>query len=137
MAKNITPQRAAEKLAEAGITKLADYKAGAAGKGSKWVGAAPRADANFKTGMQAFLAKGSLGAKMSQAGSQAYDEGIRLKGDNYSGGMQAGQAKYLRNGTPFFGLWGSALPTARGSKGSPANLVRMKENVDRFANAKK
>jgi len=137
MAKNITPQRAAEKLAEAGITKLADYKAGAAGKGSKWLGAAQRAEANFKTGMQAFLTKGSLAARMSAAGPSAYDEGVRLKGDNYSTGMAAGVAKFLRNVTPFTGLWGAALPTARGSKGSPANITRMSENVKRFQDAKK
>ena len=133
MAKGLTAQDAAQRLGQAGIAFGERYRKGVTGKGGRWVGAASIAGANFKTGMQEFLAKGDLGRSMSAAGAGAYDQGVTTKGvNNWGPGMQIGQDKYARKVGPAAALWNAPLSTPKGNRRSAANKQRMQENLARF-----
>ena len=136
MAKGITAQEASQRLAESSGVGASRYQRGTQGKGGKWVGAASQAGANFKVGMQEFLAKGDLGKAMQEAGASAYDTGVSQKGvGNYSTGVAIGAPKYATKVQKFAALWNQPLSTPKGAKRSQANLNRMTENAKRFSTA--
>jgi hypothetical protein len=109
---------------------------GTQGKGAAWEQSKARAKTNFQPAMQEALAKGSYGTGLDKASGSDYDNGVRNKGRaNWSVGMQAAETKYLKKIQPFTQLWGAALPTAGGARGSANNLKRMTENVERFRKA--
>jgi hypothetical protein len=129
----ISIAEAAQRLVEAGLAMAGRYERGTTGVGGKWFSAASKAEDNFKVGMSAALARGAFGKGIQEAGASSYDEGVRSKGVmNWPTGMQAAGPKYQRKIQKFSGLWGAALPTPRGARGSANNLKRMSENVDRF-----
>ena len=137
MAKGLNVSEAGQRLGEAGFANSARYARGTQGKGGRWVGSASQAEANFKTGMAEFLAKGSLSRSMSEAGAASYDAGVQAKGiQNWGPGMNLGRAKYEKNVQKFASLWNAPLSTPRGAKRSPQNANRMTENMNRFIAAK-
>lgn len=134
---SVSPQEAARRLAEAGFQRGDRYIAGASGKGSKQVAGAMAGVNNYKEGLNKSLAEGRYEKGIQSAGPTAYDEGVRNKGaNNWGPGMQVGAAKYQKNIQKVANLWNQPLTTARGAKGSAANLTRMQENVKRFQAAK-
>ena len=136
MAKNISPQEAAARHADAGLRLSERYRSGATGKGQAWATRAAASENNFKDGISRALSAGSYGKGVGAAGPAAYDEGVRIKGaPNWSGGMQASNAKYLRKIQPFSRLWNEQLSVPRGAKRSQANLQRMQLNAERFQKA--
>ena len=136
MSKGITAQEASQRLAESTSVGSSRYQRGTQGKGTKWVGASTQASANFKIGMQDFLAKGDLGKAMQEAGGAAYDTGVSQKGvGNYATGVAIGAPKYATKVQKFAAVWNQPLTTPRGPKRSPANLNRMTENAKRFQSA--
>lgn len=138
MAKNISPQEAARRLSSAGFNFADRYQAGVEGKGSEWQRGASAASGNYTAGIQRALAENAFEKGVSRAGASRYDDGVRTKGiNNWPTGMQLAEDRYIEGIQPFQGLWDAALPTARGPKGSPANLKRMTENVQRFQAAKR
>ncbi len=138
MSKNISVQEAASRLSSAGFNFADRYQSGVEGKGGEWQRGAAAAEGNYQAGIQKALAEKSFGKGVSRAGATRYDDGVRTKGvNNWPTGMQLAEDRYIEGVTPFQGLWDAALPTPRGPKGSPANLKRMTENVQRFQAAKK
>lgn len=138
MPKNISPQEAARRLASAGFQFADRYADGVEGKGSEWQRGASAAEGNYTAGIQKALAEDAFSKGVSRAGATRYDDGVRTKGvQNWPTGMQLAEDRYIEGVAPFTGLWDAALPTPRGPKGSPANLKRMNENVQRFQNAKR
>ena len=133
---SVTPQEAAKRLAEAGLSFQDRYTSGATGKGGKWVSAASAAEANYKEGVASAISKSAFSKGVSAAGASAYDTGIRDNADRWGDGMGKAESAFLKGVAPFTNLWGSALSTARGAKRSAANLRRMTENVERFVKAK-
>ena len=138
MARNISAQEAAKRLANAGFTHAARYAEGTANKGSEWQRGSTGGAANFAAGISKAVADGRFAKGVAKAGSARYDEGVRTKGaQNWPTGMQLGESRYIEGIGPFQGLWDQQLPTPGGAKNSPANMARMNENVKRFQLAKK
>ena len=137
MAKGLTVIEAGQRLSESGFANTERYRRGVSGKGSRWVGAASAAEANFKTGMSEFMAKGSLAKAIQDAGSQAYQTGVDTKGvNNWGPGMSLGAPKYQSKVAKYAALWNAPLATPHGAKRSAANQSRMIENKARFEAAK-
>lgn len=131
--KGISVQEAAQRLAESSGVGASRYQRGTQGKGSRWASGAAAGAANYATGVQASIVKGSFAKGVSEAGASSYDFGVQQKGvNNYGQGVQLGQDKYAKKTQKFAGLWNATLSTPRGAKRSPANLQRMTENVKRF-----
>lgn len=138
MPRNISAQEAAKRLSSAGFNFADRYASGVQGKGSAWEQGAKAGANNYQAGIQRALSEGSYSKGVSRAGGSRYDQGVNTKGvNNWPTGMQLAEDRYVEGVQPFTGLWDSALATPRGPKGSPANLKRMQENVDRFMKAKK
>lgn len=138
MARNISPQEAARRLASAGFNFADRYASGVEGKGSEWQRGASAAEGNYTQGIQRALSENAYKKGVDRASSSRYDEGVRTKGvNNWPTGMQLSEDRYIEGVQPYAGLWDAALPTPRGPKGSPANLKRMAENVQRFQAAKR
>lgn len=136
MAKGISVQEAASRLAEAGIRLSDRYARGASGKGSKWAAGAAKAGTNYQEGISRALAEKKFEKGVSEAGPTAYDQGVQTKGiNNWGSGMQVAGDKYARKTQKFAALWNQPLPTPRGARRSAANLKRMQDNVARFQNA--
>jgi len=133
MGRQITAEEAATRLEEAGLSMSGRYQRGTEGAGSKWLSGASKAEDNYKEGITKSLARGSFAKGIQEAGASAYDEGVRTKGvHNWPTGMQSAGPKYARKVAKYTSLWGAALPTSRGSRGSVQNMKRMQENVERF-----
>ena len=138
MAKNISPQEAAKRLASAGFNFADRYQKGVANKGADWQRGAAAAAPNYAAGVQKALADNRFAKGVQAASASNYDEGVRNKGvNNWPTGMQLAENRYTEGVAPFTSLWNTALGTPRGPKGSPANLQRMTQNVERFKAAKK
>ena len=138
MAKNISPQEAAKRLASAGFNFADRYQQGTQNKGADWQRGAAGAAGNYAAGIQKSLAEGAFAKGVQRASASRYDEGVRTKGAaNWPTGMQLAENRYVEGVQPFTGLWGASLSTPRGPKGSPANMQRMTQNVERFKAAKK
>jgi len=132
----ITAQEAARRLREAGTMRSDRYAMGTEGKGGAWESSKSRAKTNYVPAMQEAMAKKSYESGLDKASGSDYDQGVRNKGRaNWSVGMQSAEAKYQKNIAPFTNLWGAALPTAGGARGSAANMKRMTENAERFRKA--
>ena len=56
MAKNISPQEAAQRLTEAGLRLSDRYQRGTQGKGGKWFSGASGAEENYNQGVQQGIA---------------------------------------------------------------------------------
>lgn len=138
MAKNISPQEAAKRLSSAGFNFADRYQQGTQNKGTDWQRGAAAAASNYAAGVQKSLADNAFSKGVQRASASRYDEGVRTKGAaNWPTGMQLAENRYVEGVQPFVNLWGAALSTPRGPKGSPANLARMQDNVKRFQAAKK
>jgi len=138
MARNISAQEAARRLAGAGFTFADRYAQGVEGKGDEWQRGAAGSVANYAAGIQKALAEKAFERGVQRASANRYNEGVRTKGvNNWPSGMQLAESRYVEGVQPFTGLWDQTLPTPRGPKGSPNNLKRMSENVARFQQAKK
>jgi len=134
----VSVQEAASRFQSAGFERADRYQQGTVGKGSAWVGSKARAKANWAPGIQQAIADKAFDRGLDATDANAYEAGVRDKGiANWGTGMQAGSAKYQAKIQKFSGLWGAALPTARGPKRSGANLKRMTENAQRFIDAAK
>lgn len=133
---SVNAQEAARRLREAGTMRSDRYAMGTEGKGGAWESSKSRAKTNWGPGMQAAIAAKSYDAGLDKASGSDYDAGVRNKGRaNWSVGMQAAESKYVKKIQPFTNLWGAALPTAKGNRGSAANMKRMTENAERFRKA--
>ncbi len=134
MAKGITVQEAQARHSDAGVRLGDRYRLGATGKGARWASGAGAAQQNYEQGVQASIAKKKFSAGVQAAGASAYDTGVQNKGvQNWGTGMQVSGDKYVKKVGRFASLWNQPLTTARGPRGSAANLKRMQENVERFS----
>lgn len=138
MAKNISPQEAADRLTEAGLRLTDRYSRGTQGKGQKWASGAAASEGNYEAGVQAAISAKRFGKGISAAGGAAYDEGVRNKGtNNWGSGLQMSGSKYIKKIQPYVALWSASLPTPRGAKGSPQNEKRVLDNIKRFKDVRK
>ena len=133
MAKNITVQEAASRLANAGLQFSDRYQKGTQGKGQKWASGAGASEANYNQGVQEAIAAKRFISGIQSAGASSYDTGVMNKGvNNWGSGLQVSADKYARKTQKFAALWNAPLSTPRGARRSPNNLKRMTENVARF-----
>jgi len=136
MPRGISPAEAAARLSAAGSASQDRYQKGTAGKGNAWLSGASASEANYQAGVQAAIGKKKFSSGVQRAGATAYDQGVQNKGAlNWSTGMQFASTNYQKGVQKVASLWNQPLSTPRGPKGSPNNLKRMTDNVQRFQQA--
>ena len=89
MAKGISAQEAAKRLASAGFSNADRYISGTQNKGAEWQRGAGAASGNYAAGIQKALADNRFAKGVAAASGARYDEGVRTKGaQNWPTGMQ-------------------------------------------------
>ena len=114
-----------------------DYASGVANPRRSWAAATQEAESAYQAGVQDAIARGSFGKGVQAAGDAKYQRGVKAKGvQRFASGVQASGDAYEQGFQPYRQVIESVQLPARGRRGDPANIERVRAMAQALHDAK-
>lgn len=104
-----------------------DYEAGIRDPRADWAEQAAAAEENYNAGVQAAIGRGAFGKGVTNAGTAKWQKAALEKGKTrWADGIRMASAAYIAGFEPYRNVIANTTLPARGPKGAPENIERVR-----------
>lgn len=124
-------EQIADKWSRRAQASSPDYTAGVANPRQDWAGAAAAAEGSFEQGVQEAIGAKRFGREVRKAGTAKWQtRATTLGAQRFVPGVAAGKADFQSGFTPFASVLSAVSLPAKGPRGAPGNLERVRAVAD-------
>jgi hypothetical protein len=118
----------ATKWAKRAAAAAPDYQAGIQAPKVDWAQATKAADGAYQAGVQDSISRGAFSKGVTKAGTEKWSrKSIAVGPSRYGTGVNAAQTDYSSNFAPYVDALQRVSLPARGRRGDPANIERVRQ----------
>lgn len=122
-----SPSAIGDKWSRVAATRAPDYESGVKSPRRDWADSTLAATGNWKSAVQDAIARGAWEGGVGRAGSATWQKGAVTKGvQRWAPGIAASKDNYVRGFAPYADVIANTSLPARGPKGDPANIERVR-----------